>query len=412
MRILLRLLTVVPLLILSIVSSAQEPTISGTIQSSDDQSPLQGVTVNNITSGKRTITNKVGYYSIAAKKGDKLTFTYVGSVKVEYTVGDETTHNVILVPNDQQLGGVIVTAYNIKKSKRELTYQALDVSGEDIAQTKRENFINSLAGRIPGATITSTTGMPGASSSIVLRGPTSIDGNNQPIFVVDGLIIDNSAFEMKDRFPVNGSGVNYENRANDFTNRGGDINPEDIESVTILKGPEATALYGSDGANGAIIITTKKGKKGRAVVTYNNSFRFEKVYRLPEIQNVFDQGSSGITSQTVRTYFGQKIPDGNPRFDNIGNFFVTGKTQQHNLSIDGGNDIGNYRFTAAVINQNGVVPNTGYERYNFRLNTSFKVSPKFTVTNGFSYIQSHTDKASKGTGGFLISLLTWPTDDD
>lgn len=391
---------------------AQERTVSGTVLASDDKTPLLGVTVTNQNTGKRTITNKAGFFSIAATNGNKLVFTFVGFVREEIVVSDVGILNVSLVPNDKELGGVVVTAYNINKSKRELTYQALSVSGEDIAQTRRENFINSLAGRIPGATITSTTGMPGASSSIVLRGPTSIDGNNQPIFVIDGLIMDNSAFEMKDRFPVNSSSVNYENRSNDFTNRGGDISPEDIESVTILKGPEATALYGSDGANGAIIITTKKGKKGRASVTYNNSFRFEKVYRLPEIQTVFDQGSLGITSQTVRTYFGQKIPDANQRFDNIGNFFGTGKTQQHNLGIDGGSDAGSYRFTAGIINQNGVVPNTGYERYNFRLNTSFKVSPKFTVTNGFSYIQSHTDKASKGTGGFLISLLTWPTDDD
>jgi TonB-linked SusC/RagA family outer membrane protein len=391
---------------------AQDNSLSGIIISSDDNSPLQGVTVTNAVSGKKSTTNTAGYYAIAGKPGDKVTFTYVAYVKQEYIIGTAKVHNISMIPNNQQLGGVVVTGYNINKSKRELTYQAVSVSGEEIAQTRRENFINSLAGRIPGATITSTTGMPGASSSIILRGPTSIDGNNQPIFVIDGLIVDNSSFEMKDRFPGNSSGVNYENRSNDFTNRGGDISPEDIESVTVLKGPEATSLYGSDGANGAIIITTKKGKKGKATVTYNNSFRVEKVYRLPEIQTVFDQGSAGITNQLVRTYFGQKIPDGNPRFDNIGNFFRTGKSQQHNLGIEGGGDFGSYRFTAAYINQEGVVPNTGYDRYNFRLNTTFKVNTKFTVTNSFSYIQSHTDKASKGTGGFLISLLTWPTDDD
>ncbi len=414
MNLIFRLIKFFPviLLLIPLVTAAQEITISGTILSSDDKSPLQGVTVTNSSAGKKTVTNKAGYYAIAASIGNKLVYTYVGYVKEEIVVGTATLLNITLVPNNQQLGAVVVTGYNITKSKRELTYQALSVSGDEIAQTRRENFINSLAGRIPGATITSTTGMPGASSSIILRGPTSIDGNNQPIFVVDGLIIDNSSFEMKDRFPGNSSGVNYENRSNDFTNRGGDISPEDIESVTILKGPEATSLYGSDGANGAVIITTKKGKKGKASITYTNSFRFEKVYRLPEIQNVFDQGSAGITNQLVRTYFGQKIPDANPRFDNIDNFFVTGKTQQHNLAIDGGSDVGSYRFTASVINQDGVVPNTGYNRYNFRLNTSFKVSPKFTITNGFSYIKSHTDKASKGTGGFLISLLTWPTDDD
>ena len=392
--------------------NAQQTSVSGTVILSEENSPIAGVTVTNKTTNQRTQTNGSGYFTLTAEKGQVLAFTYVGYTKQEITVGDNRTLKIVMVSAQNQIGEVVITAYGIKKSKRELTYQAITVDGDEIAQTRRENFINSLAGRIPGATITSTTGMPGASSSIVLRGPTSIDGSNQPIFVVDGLIIDNSAFEMKDKFPVNSSGVNYENRSNDFTNRAGDINPEDIESVTILKGPEATALYGSDGANGAIIITTKKGKKGTASITYNNSFRFEKVYRLPEIQTVYDQGSLGITNPLIRTYFGQKIPDNVPRFNNIENFFRTGKTQQHNISVDGGNDIGTYRFTASAINQEGVVPNTGFQRYNFRLNTSFKLSKKLSIINSFSYNQSHTDKASKGSGGFLLSLLTWPTDDD
>lgn len=400
------------LLLLCFAARAQETQVSGTVTSQDDNSPMPGVTVTNRTTNQRAQTNSAGYFSIVASKGQVLTFTYVGYARQEMTVGDNKTINIKLVSSQNQLGEVVVTAYDIKKNKRETPYQVVTVSGDEIAQTRRENFINSLAGRIPGATVTSTTGMPGSSASIILRGPTSIDGSNQPLFVVDGLIIDNNAFEMKDRFPANSSGVNYENRSNDFMNRAGDINPEDIENVTVLKGPEATALYGSDGANGAIIITTKKGKRGKASVTYNNSFRFEKVYRLPEIQSVYDQGSLGVNNGLVRTYFGQRIPDGVPRFNNIENFFRTGKTQQHNLAIDGGSDIGTYRFTASVVNQEGVVPNTGFERYNFRLNTSFKLGSKFNVTNSFAYNQSHTDKASKGSGGFLLSLLTWPTDDD
>lgn len=408
----LRWLPLAIMLFTFITSFAQDKTISGTVLATDNSTPLEGVTVSNNRTKKSTTTNAVGYYTLQATKGDVITFTYVGFATKTATVGDGSILSQKLNASNSQLDEVVVTGYDIRRTKRDIPYQAITVDGDEIASTRRDNFINSLAGRIPGAMITSTTGMPGSSTSIILRGPTSIDGSNQPIFVVDGLIIDNSAFEMKDRFPGNTSGLNYENRSNDFRNRGADINPEDIASVTILKGPEATALYGSDGANGAIIITTKKGKKGKASVSYNNSFRWEKVYRLPEIQTVYDQGNLGITNPIVRTYFGQKIPDGLARFNNIENFFKTGKTQQHNLSIDGGSDIGTYRFTASVINQEGVVPNTGFERYNFRLNTSFKLSTKFNVTNTFTYIKSHTDKASKGSGGFLLSLLTWPTDDD
>jgi TonB-linked SusC/RagA family outer membrane protein len=390
---------------------AQSTTVSGTVVAQEDSDPLQGVTVTNRNTNQKTQTNNVGYYSIAAEKGHVLQFTYVGYARQDVTVGDQKVMTIKLVSSQNELGEIVVTAYDIKKSKKELTYQVITVSGDEIASTRRENFINSLAGRIPGAMITSTTGMPGSSTSIVLRGPTSIDGSNQPIFVVDGLIIDNGAFEMKDRLPANPN-LNMENRNNDFANRAADINPEDIESISVLKGPEATSLYGSDGANGAIIITTKKGKKGRTALSYNNSFRFEKVYRLPEIQNVYDQGIDGITNPSSRSYFGQRIADSVPRFDNLNNFFGTGRTQQHNLSVDGGSDIGTYRFTASYVNQNGVVPNTGFERYNFRLNTTFKLSSKINLTNTFSYIQSHTDKASKGSGGFLLSLLTWPLDDD
>lgn len=393
--------------------SAQNSEVTGTVIADDDNSPLQGVTITNRNTNKKTQTNNAGYFSITAEPGQGLIFTYVGYTRKEVTVGAARTISVRLTATQNELGEVVVTAYGIQRAKRELTYQAVTVSGDEVAATRRDNFINSLAGRVPGAMITSTSGMPGASTSIILRGPTSIDGNNQPIFVVDGLIVDNGAFESKDKFVASGS-FNFENFGADFRNRGADINPEDIENITILKGPEATALYGSDGANGAVIITTKKGKKGRASVSYNNSFRIEKVYRLPEINTDYDQGTLGVTSPThsVRTYFGQKVPAGTPRFDNIGNFFRTGKTQQHNLSIDGGNDLGTYRFTASVFDQNGIVPNTGFKRYNFRLNSTYKLSPKLTVTNGFQYIQSHTDKASRGNASFLLSLLTWPTTND
>ncbi|MCU0338227.1 MAG: carboxypeptidase-like regulatory domain-containing protein, partial [Sediminibacterium sp.] len=225
-------------LFLSPFLMAQEKTVSGTIVSDDDGSPLLGVTVTNKNTSKKTTTNAAGYYSIAAQKGHVLVFSYVGYASKEVTVGDDEKVSVRLVDSDKALGDVVVTAYDIKKSKRELTYQALSVSGDDIASTRRENFINSLAGRIPGATITATTGMPGASATIVLRGPTSMDGSNQPLFVVDGLIIDNSSFEMQDRLPASG-GLNLANRSNDFGNRAMDINPEDIDAVTVLKGPEA-----------------------------------------------------------------------------------------------------------------------------------------------------------------------------
>ncbi len=405
------LFLVIGLTLFNVSVHAQEKVISGTVVSDEGNAPLSGVTVKVKGSSRITQTNSAGYYSINASQGEVIQFTFIGFEMHEETVKTSSTISLILKNSEKALGEVVVTAFDIKKSKRELTYQAITIDGDEVASTRRENFISSLAGRIPGAFITQTTGMPGSSASIVLRGPTSIDGSNQPIFVVDGLVIDNNAFEMQDRLP-GGGGLNTANRNNDFGNRAMDINPSDIESLTVLKGPEATALYGSDGANGAIIITTKKGKKGKANIGYNNSFRLEKVYRLPEIQKVYDQGSLGINNPTIRNYFGQKIPETATLFDNIGNFFQSGFTQQHNVSIDGGNENGTYRFSGSNISQDGVVPKTGFTRNNFRLNTTYKFGDKINITNSFSYINSRTDKASKGTGGFLLSLLSWPTTDN
>lgn len=400
------------MLLLQVQSFAQEINLSGTILADEDGTPLVGVTVTNKATGKKTQTNSVGFYTIAASKGNKITFSYVGYANAEYIVGSETKHSIRLVESNKEVGNVVVTAFGATQSKRNTAYQTVTVSGDEITSTRRENFINSLAGRIPGAMITSTTGMPGSSTSIILRGPTSMDGSNQPIFVVDGLIIDNNAFEMQDRLLSGNSGLNTANRNNDFANRAADINPEDIESLTVLKGPEATALYGIDGANGAIVIVTKKGKKGKANVTYNGNVRFDFVNNLPKTQNVFDQGSGGITNPTSRSFFGQRIPAGRPLFDNINNFFRTGVSQQHNVAVDGGTDAGSYRFSASYFNNQGVVPTTNFSRYNFTLRTAFKLSPKLNVNNSVSYISTSTIKASKGVNGFLLSLLTWPNDED
>ena len=400
------------MLMLSVQTFAQEINLTGTILADEDGTPLIGVTVTNKATGKKVQTNAAGYYSIAATKGNKVTFSYVGYANVEYIVGSDSKHSIRLVESNKEVGNVVVTAFGAAQSKRNTAYQTVTVSGDEITSTRRENFINSLAGRIPGAMITSTTGMPGSSTSIILRGPTSMDGSNQPIFVVDGLIIDNNAFEMQDRLMGGAAGVNTANRNNDFANRAADINPEDIENLTVLKGPEATAMYGIDGANGAIVITTKKGKKGKANVTYNGNVRFDFVNNLPKTQSVFDQGSGGVTNPTSRAFFGQRIPAGRPLFDNINSFFRTGVSQQHNLSVDGGTDAGSYRFSASYFNNQGVVPTTNFTRYNFTLRTAFKLSPKLNVNNSVSYISTNTIKASKGVNGFLISLLTWPNDED
>ncbi|HMK04965.1 MAG TPA: TonB-dependent receptor plug domain-containing protein, partial [Ferruginibacter sp.] len=265
-------------------SSAQ---ITGIVIGDDDNAPLRDVTVTVKGTKTATKTNQVGYYSIQAVKGQVLVFTFVDYTRQEITVADDPKINIRMVQAQKQLGEVVVTAYGVKKSKRELGYTAQEVKGEDIAQAQRDNWINALAGRVAGANITPTSGTPGASTSIVLRGAVSIGNSNSPLFVVDGVPYDNQSMNQENL--ASGSlAVNaFANRNSDYGNRAMDLNSEDIESVTILKGPEATALYGSDGASGAIVITTRKGRSGKATLRYGNSFRWEKIYRFPEIQTTY-----------------------------------------------------------------------------------------------------------------------------
>ena len=270
---------------------AQQRQVSGTVLAQDDNSPLQGVTVTNNNTNQRTQTNAQGFYNINAEKGHVLIFTYVGYARQEVTVGDDKFVNIKLVTTDASMDQVVVTAYGIRREKKSLSSSVQEIKGEEIAQTRRDNFINSLAGRVPGASINTTSGAPGSSTSIILRGGTALSLSNQPLFVIDGVPLNN---DVPNQDRDNMLTRSTANRSDDFTNRASDINPEDIESITILKGPEAQGLYGTEGANGAIIITTKKGKAGKAIVTYDNSFRLENLYRFHETQRVYARGRNGL----------------------------------------------------------------------------------------------------------------------
>jgi len=406
------------------VSFAQEKTVTGTVLS-ETGAPLEGVAVTNARTNKKTVTNSSGGFSIIAQKSDRINFSYVGYATQDAKVGDENALTIRMSPSSNQLTNVVVTAYGIRREKKSLGYATQVVNGDDIAQTRRENFINSLAGRVAGATITPSSGTPGASSQIILRGATSIGGTNQPLFVVDGVPYDNQTFNQEAL--IGGQSMAFTNRNSDYGNRAMDINPEDIESVTILKGPEATALYGSDGASGAIVITTKRGRSGATMITYDNSFRIEKVYRFPETQQVYTLGRNGVydpnaivnpysllgttTGSGVSAAFGPKLAPGKQTYDNVGNFFKSGFTQQHNLNIEGGTEAATYRFSANYTDQDGVVPNTAFQKMAFKLSgaTSFG---KLKVASSMSYVNSTTDKATKGGGGYLLNLLLWPVDND
>ncbi len=413
-------------LLLGNVSIAQTQQVTGVVTGDDDSAPIRDVTVAVRGTKTSTKTNQAGYYSIAAEKGQTLVFTFVDYVRQEVVVGDNAKLNVRLVQSQKQLGEVVVTAYGGRTNKRELASQAQQIKGDEIAETQRDNWINGLAGRVAGANITPTAGTPGASTSIVLRGAVSLGNSNQPLFVVDGVPTDNQTLNQENLISSsaggNLTGVTFGNRNSDYGNRASDINPEDIESVTILKGPEASALYGSDGASGAIVITTKKGRTGKATVSYDNSFRVEKVYRFPEIQKVYGRGFNGIADPNATTnpfsagaqyaYFGPKYAAGTTLYDNVHAFFKSGFTQKHNINVEGGSDISTYRLSVNYLTQTGVVPTTGFDRLTMRLGGTARISPKLNISTSLTYVNSTTDKASKGAGGYLLNLLNYPSDLD
>lgn len=417
MRRKLRLMVILFVLPLSSLFAQERPVV-GTV-TDEAKIPLQGVTILNKSTNKSTQSDPSGKFKMLASPGNELLLTFVGYGSTTFSVGESENFSITMKASSSELQEVTV-AYGIKKKPRELGYQAPTVSGKEIAETQRDNFFNSLAGRIPGASITSTSGAPGSSTSIILRGATSIGGNNQPLIVVDGVPYDNQTLNQEAL--VAGGAVSFNNRNNDYSNRAMDVNPNDIESITVLKGPEATAQYGADGASGALIITTKKGKTGSPNISYDNSFRTEKVYRFPEVQTTYGRGAAGLANPdaTVNPYalgalysfFGPKYPDNTQHFDNFGNFFKTGFTQKHNVSFDGGSEGTTYRFSTSYTGQDGVIPGTDYTNLSFRLSTSSRLKKNLGINTSFTYLTSETGKASKGMGSYFLTLLNWPSDND
>ncbi|MGQ0562449.1 MAG: SusC/RagA family TonB-linked outer membrane protein [Gemmatimonadota bacterium] len=394
-------------LLFAVQAFAQQRTITGRV-TNDQGTPLSGVQIVIKGTGSGTLTNTEGRYSINAVAGQVLQFSFVGTAPVERTVGSANLIDVELKTAAISLDAIEVTALGETTARRALGTAQQTVQGVAIAQTQRENFINALAGRVAGVDVTSTSGVPGASTSIVIRGVSSISSSNQPLMIIDGLPIDNKTLNsgvLASDAP--GSAVAFNNRGVDYTNRAADFNPEDIESLTVLKGPEAAALYGIDAANGAIVITTKRGKAGVNSMEYSNSIRLEATGGRPEIQQKFGPSSVG---STTFLYYGDPYPEGTRFFDNVSGFFQTAVTQKHNLSFSGGTADARltYRVAASTTNQTGVIRNTKYDRINVTGSSRAQVTDWLKADVMMQYSHVVNDQPYKGTASPLIGLLVWP----
>ena len=399
------------------VANAQQKQITGKVVSSDNTA-LSNVSV--VVKGTRTSTStdNNGSYSITAGANQILTFSLVGFDSKDVRVGNSTTVNVKLSAVDNTLEEVVVTAMDIRRNPKELGYSVQKLKGQDLAETQRNDFVSSLQGRVAGLTINPTSGLAGASNQIVLRGFNSLALDNSPLFIIDGIIIDNQSVSENNRntgFAVKPTSANVstENRSNDYTNRVADINPNDIETVTVLKGPEATALYGSQASSGAIVITTKKGTSsdGKMKVSYDNSFRTSTYVRYPNLMTNFDTGTNGIPSDLF-SYFGQKFTSDVPRYGNLRSFFQSSSSATHNISLEYGKKNNSVRVSGSMVDENSPVPNNNYKKYNFKIVTNHKIGKKLEISPSFSIINSSNDKPLRGVSGYLMSLMTWPDDDN
>lgn len=394
------------LVLLFVGTTALAQSVSGTVKAEDDGLGIPGVSVVVKGTSRATLTDIDGSFTLNAPPESILVFSLVGYKMQEITVGNQTVIDVILGGGNIKMDEIVVTALGTSGEKRKNGFSSQQVKGEDVAEAGRENFLDALQGRVAGLSVNSTGGTPGASSLIVLRNATSFSQDNQPLFVIDGVPINNKTLNQGS---LSSDG---NNRGVDYTNPASEINPNDIESINVLKGPEAAALYGFYGANGAIIITTKKGRSGPGKITYSNNFGFSDVYRFPEIQKEFGRGINGQSDNRYRRHFGARYPAGTQLFDNIGEFFETGSNSTHNLSFEGGNEKTVYRISGSLLDNKGVIPTTRLQRYNFRVGGSTKISDKLTIGSNLNFIKSTNDKAARSTVGVFTNILLWPQDDD
>ncbi|MES2517063.1 MAG: SusC/RagA family TonB-linked outer membrane protein, partial [Bacteroidota bacterium] len=373
--------------------------IGGKVISAKDASPVIGASVFVKESPNvGTSTDAEGNFNLTlpdvlATKKITLVVSSVGFEKFEVTVSAGQSAMVVTLKESlQQLGEIVVTALGVKKDKRALAYSVSEINGSDFTQARENNVANALTGKIAGVNATGLSTGPGGSSRVVIRGNGSLTGNSQPLYVINGMPIDNSV--------PGGSSLPNGLGTKSGTDRGDGIsaiNPDDIETMTVLKGGAAAALYGSRGANGVILITTKKGKGQKGIgVEYNSTYTMENISVFPDFQYEYGQGDGGVKPTTLaqaqgtgRRSFGSKI-DGSTDYvaadgkthpylaqkDNLKNFYQTGTTFTNSIALSGGNDAVNYRLSLADMDAKSVLPTNTYNRKTANLNISAKLSER------------------------------------
>ncbi|GAB3201911.1 SusC/RagA family TonB-linked outer membrane protein [Pontibacter aydingkolensis] len=364
--------------------------------------PGVAVIVKGTTTGTTTGANGEYALEVPIPVNTKvLQFRFIGYGVVERAIGSTTTVDAQLSVDTKQLSEVVVTAFGIEREEKALSYSVQQVTGEEVNRANQPNVTNAIQGKVAGVIVRQSSGLPGASSTITIRGNRSFTGNNQPLYVVDGMPIESNA-----SFAGGVSGT-------DASARALDINPNDIESISVLKGGAAANLYGIRAANGVVVITTKKGRgvspDERARITFTSDYSLDRVSRLPDLQSTYAQGSGGRYNNTTSLSWGPRISDlGTIEnvlgeqvqaqvYDNVDPFFESGHTWTNSVSLANNGQIGNYAVTLGYTDQKGIIPTTGMERFNGKVGGDFRVGEKVTIGASINYSDIHIDKVPGGS---------------
>ncbi len=398
--------------------------VTGTVVSSGDGAGLPGLSISIKGTSQGTVTDIDGNYTLENVSDDAvLVFSFVGFTRKEVPVNGQSLINVTMEENVETLDEVVVTSLGISREKKSLGYSVGEVKGEDLHSVPQENVLNSLSGRVSGVTINSTGTNPGSSVSVIIRGATSLAGDNQPLFVVDGVPVDNS---------LNGNTSEIGSRnVVDYGNAISDLNANDIESVSVLKGPSAAALYGSRAGNGVILITTKKGKRGDKDVKVNvsTSVLFDTPYKYYELHNLFatgvrpapfpgegfpeidegasaalglplDKGIFAITYDSPLDANGARVPVelvSHP--DNFKDFAQTGITNENNIAVSGGSEIGSYRISLNNLQSRGVIPNSDFHKNSVNITGDYDLAKNLTLYTNVNIGKTYSDNRPAGNRG-------------
>lgn len=358
-------------------------TVTGVVTSASDKEPIIGASVQVQGTTRGAATDLDGKYTLEAQDNDVLVVTYVGMTPQKVKVGGRDVVDIVLQENSQVLEEVVVTAMGQTQEKKKLNFAVQSLNADDVSAGQSANFANSLQGKVAGLQVSTGGSSPNGSTQVIIRAISSINNSqsNEPLVIVDGM-------------PIRGSGSSL-----------GDLNPNDIENMSVLKGAAASALYGQEAANGVIMITTKRGQEGTMQVTATGGWEISNAIHTPKIQNLYEAGGGGFYSRNAASGgWGSYLTSEDRVYDNVGDFLGTGFLQKYDLSLSGGSKKFNAYASASYMNNEGMVPKDYKNRLSVFVKTDFKPSDQVSVQLSANFVNSK----SRGFGNSMSSIYAWP----